>query len=230
MNIQNTLGITLGTLVLLGTFSIANADTGVRINGASFLGLGNTFSHKERDDERDMKHGKSAISGEVTAKTETSLTVKNKDGDVYTVNTTNAEVKHGSLADISIGDRIRAWGKVDGAAVQASHIFELSLKKMKDAKEKVGKVAAGVVTSMNGTVFTIDAFKRNATTTVTTDANTAFKINGQATTSAALGVGSKVVLFGTTTATSTSGDAFSASVVHIMTKGLGYMKYWFWLR
>lgn len=230
MNVQKTLGITLGMLVLLGTASFANADTGIRLHGLSSIGLGDRGWHKGHEEKRDEKRDTQSVSGEVTAKTDTTLTITGKDNTVYTVQTTDAKFKTGSLADISIGDRIRAWGDIDGATVKASHIFEVSLEKMKKAKDRLSHVALGVVTSVNGSVFTIDPVKRNGTTTVTTDANTTFTVNGQATTSSALGVGSKVLLFGTTTATSTSGSSFSASMVNIFANGFLHLKHWFSLR
>jgi len=95
-------------------------------------------------------------------------------------------------------------------------------------EEKLSHIAVGVVTSINGSVFTIDPFGAKSTTTVTTTAGTTFNAKGNATTSAALHVGSKVFLVGTTTATSTTGDSFTASLVDLIGKGLGHLRFWMW--
>lgn len=87
----------------------------------------------------------------------------------------------------------------------------------------------GTVTAINGSTFTIDPKGPKSTTTVTTNASTVFTAKGAATTSSALKVGSKVFLVGTTTASSTTGDSFTASVVNIFAKGFGHMRGWFHL-
>jgi len=94
--------------------------------------------------------------------------------------------------------------------------------------EKRSHVAAGKVESTSGSTIVIDAFGKQPTTTIVTDANTVFKFNGEATTSAAVTTGAKIFAIGTTTATSTSGNTFTASIVHIFTKGFGHIKHWFW--
>ncbi len=88
----------------------------------------------------------------------------------------------------------------------------------------------GVITSINGTTFTIDPFGPKSTTTVTTDGSTVFKTKGSATTSAALSVGDRVVVMGTTTATSTTGDTVAASIVRLISEGWGHFKFWLGFR
>jgi hypothetical protein len=62
-----------------------------------------------------------------------------------------------------------------------------------------------------------------------TNSNTVIKGKGDtATTSAALQVGQRVVVVGTTTATSTSGDTFTASIVKILGDGLKHLRFWLW--
>jgi hypothetical protein len=97
-------------------------------------------------------------------------------------------------------------------------------------RERFSHVAAGIVTSVNGSVFTIDPAGAKSTTSVTTNANTTFRANGAATTSSALAVGARVLLFGTTTATSTSGDAFTASFVKILVDGFHHFRFWGWFK
>ncbi len=93
--------------------------------------------------------------------------------------------------------------------------------------EKSSHAAVGIVTSVNGSVFTINPFGPKATTTVTTDGTTVFKAKGGATTSAALAVGSRVIVVGTTTATSSTGDSITAYIVKIIGEGFGHMRFWF---
>ena len=91
-------------------------------------------------------------------------------------------------------------------------------------------ITGGVVTAVNGSVFTIDTFGAKGTTTVTTDADTIFKLRGGATSTAGLSVGSKVLLHGTTTATSTAGDIFAADIVKMIGRGWGHLKHWLKVR
>lgn len=79
----------------------------------------------------------------------------------------------------------------------------------------------GVVTAINGSTFTISPVGHKATTTVSTDSATAFRADGQATSSGALQVGSHVALIGT----STSDTSIAASMVSIFTKGFGFFKH-----
>ena len=81
----------------------------------------------------------------------------------------------------------------------------------------------GVVTAINGSGFTISPVGHKATTTVSTDIATTFRVNGQATSSSALQVGSHVALIGT----STSSTSFAASMVSIFTEGFGFFKHFF---
>jgi hypothetical protein len=87
--------------------------------------------------------------------------------------------------------------------------------KGKNEWKKFDGVAKGVVTSVNGNTITI-LNKKTGTTTVVTDSNTAFRIDGATTTSGSVTVGTRVGITGTTTATST----VSASIVDVFTKGL----------
>ena len=51
-----------------------------------------------------------------------------------------------------------------------------------------------------------------------------------ATTSAALAAGAHIIVIGTTTATSTSGNSVDASMVIIFTKMFGFFKHWMHVR
>lgn len=189
--------------------------------------------HDERKDDHDDDDGdddkRHALRGTVSAISGTTLTLLVSDGTTYTVNAANASVKGGTVADIDVGDSVVISGSVDGTAVVAGSILDLTLLK-ELAAERMSHFTAGVVTNVSGSVFTIDPRGDKDVTTVTTDGSTIFKVNGQTATSGALAVGSKVFLVGTTTATSTSADAFSASIVHIFTEGFKHLKRWLNLR
>jgi len=117
----------------------------------------------------------------------------------------------GARAEIraSIVDRIRAIRPIQtGVTTQVS-----------------GHLVGGVVTSVDGLTFVIDPFGNKPTTTITTDSATVFDSRG-ATTSAAVAVGSKVLVFGSTTATSTNGDTFAAALVKILGDGWGHLRVW----
>lgn len=86
----------------------------------------------------------------------------------------------------------------------------------------IGAANAGIVTSVNGSTFLLNSFGKNDTTTVTTDASTVYKVNGVATTSAALSAKSRVIVFGTTSST-----GINASIVSILNIGRGFFKHFF---
>lgn len=106
--------------------------------------------------------------------------------------------------------------------------IEKSERERSDLVDLKSHITVGTVTSINGSTFVVDPVGKKSTTTVSTDSMTVFKVKGEATSSSALAVGSKVFLFGTTTATSTAGDSFSASMVSIIGKGLGHLRFWLW--
>lgn len=226
----------IGVLAVLAagswTFADSNRnDKGVRAYGPSFTRMehsnGKNSGAHRKEDKKDVFR---SLSGVVSAKSGSTITVLAKNNAVFIVNAENAQFKNGGVGDIAVGDAVRVWGKVEGAHVSATHVFEIDVSKL-SFKSHINHVVSGVVTSINGSLFVVDPFsKKTPTTTVSTNASTTYKVNGQATTSSALGVGSKVILLGTTTATSTSGNTFSVSVVHIITKGFGHLKHWFWWR
>lgn len=80
-----------------------------------------------------------------------------------------------------------------------------------------GNVNVGVVTSVDGSVFTIDPAGNKSTTTVTTNGDTTVK-GGDLDD---LEVGSRVVVVGTTTATNADGDSVVASWIKIVGEGFG---------
>lgn len=98
-----------------------------------------------------------------------------------------------------------------------------------DMKDKFSHFAVGVVTSIDGAILTLDPWGNKATTTVTTDSDTVFKTkSGTSTDISDVEVGSKVLVVGTTTATSSDGVSFTASIVKVIGEGFGHLRFWFW--
>lgn len=181
-------------------------------------------TEKEKQDtngKHDNEKEANRIAGTVTAKSGTTLTITASDGTVYTVDAANASVKGGTLGNVAVGDSVVVSGTVNGSTVVAMSIVDKTSLRTTKGNTFPRAAAAGTVTSVNGSVFTINPFGPKATTTVTTNGSTIFKVNGSATTSSAVTVGSRVVVVGTTTATSSTGDSITASIVRIITEGLG---------
>lgn len=86
-----------------------------------------------------------------------------------------------------------------------------------------GNVVGGVVTSVSGNTFVIGG---KGTTTVTLASDAKVVSRDGSTTTAAITTGTKVIAFGTTTATSTNGNTFTASVVIVFNKAMGHLKHW----
>lgn len=67
------------------------------------------------------------VMGEVSAVSGSSITVKGKDGSIYTVDAANAKVQKmvaGTLSDIAVGDSIGVQGTVSGTSVTATTIMD----------------------------------------------------------------------------------------------------------
>lgn len=98
--------------------------------------------------------------------------------------------------------------------------------KDKDKDEKRDKSASttaartGVVTSVDGSIFTLTNKRGSATTTVLTDASTTYRGKGMATTSGAISIGAHALVFGTKSSTTT----VSASFVKILGGGANFFK------
>lgn len=89
-----------------------------------------------------------------------------------------------------------------------------------------GKINVGVVTSVSGSGFTIDPAGNKSTTTVTTNSDTTVK-GGDVDD---IEVGTRVVVVGTTTASTTSGDTVVASWIKMVGEGFGRLGLWLGLR
>jgi hypothetical protein len=86
-------------------------------------------------------------------------------------------------------------------------------------------VVTGKVTAVDGSVITIDPVGKKTSTTINPSASTSVLLKGEATTTSAIQVGSKVAVVGSTTATSETGDTITASVIRLAHKGWGYFKF-----
>lgn len=203
-------------------------DIGLDVGGIIRL-LDNDRGHKKSDSEkRDEKRAASSvsISGTVTAKQDTVLSISGKNGAVYTVQAANALIWSGrstsTLADIQVGDSVKVKGVVNGTIIVASKIHEKS-KTARDTLTALDNVRAGIVTAVSGSGFTITRFGTGTSTTVNTNASTTVKVNGLATTSSAITPGSTVIVVGTSS--TSSPNSVSGTVVHIITKGFGWLKH-----
>ncbi|HVU75887.1 MAG TPA: DUF5666 domain-containing protein [Candidatus Paceibacterota bacterium] len=228
--------------LMLASAPVAFADDGNHGDKGLGLGLGigahigaflkgdlkgDFKDHKVSNDQpKKDDTNKATIAGKVTAKSGNTLTVAGNNGTTYTVDATNATVKGETYADIAVNDSVIVWGTQNGSTLTATTVFDTSSLRAK-FEEKMSHVTGGIVTAVNGSVFTIDSVL-NPTTTVVTDSNTVIKAKGGATTTAALQVGQRVVVVGTTTATSTSGNTFTASIVKILGDGLKHLRFWMW--
>jgi hypothetical protein len=187
---------------------------------------------ERRDERRDRKedrkeHATSTVGvhGSVTAISSTTITVLGKNDVVYTVNAANAEIEHGTLADIAVGDTVKVKGTLEGSVITATEIEEKEVGDKERERnaifERLNDLRVGIVTAITPTGFTIARFG-SGTTTVTTNASTTVKAPGKHSTST-IAVGSKVIVGGST---STS-DTITANFVLVLNKGLGWVKHWF---
>lgn len=170
-------------------------------------------------------NGPIATTAVVTAVNGSTLTVHAKGGTTYTVDAANAKLSLNddntlSLNEIQIGDTVHVKGTLDGSIITASAVADEAVE-VRSVLSANGAAGAGVVTSINGSTFTIKPFGTKATTTVETNASTVYRVNGDLASSSALTVGSKVVLAGTNNTDASIG----ATIVGIFTAGFGFFKH-----
>lgn len=70
-----------------------------------------------------------SVFGSVTAKSGTTLTIKDgRSGTLYTAETSGAKIQNaeivGTLDDIAVGDRVRAEGTITGSSVVATRVIK----------------------------------------------------------------------------------------------------------
>jgi hypothetical protein len=155
-----------------------------------------------------------AISGTLASISGSTLTITGENGSVYVVTTAGATINGSTdvaaqLSKFQVGDKLSVRGTVNGSSVTAVKITNKSLLSREHLTAFNG-VRAGEVTAVNGSVITINRFG-TGTTTVNTSASTFFMADGSATSSNAISLGSKILVFGPTTTGVT--DTIQASVV-----------------
>jgi len=228
--------------VILASAPVAFADSesgrtgflGIRlgdVRSALRADLGSRFADHPRGEGAMRRDDNRALTGVVTAKNGTILTLEGKGGAAYTVETAGAAFLNGTLSDIAVGDKVVVKGEVEGTSVVATQVVDTSAIRERFAEAR-SHVSTGVVTAIDGSVITINPVGAKATTSIVTDVSTVFKARGEATTSSAISVGSKVFAIGTTTSTSTStsGDTFVASMVKLIGDGFKHLRFWAWFR
>ena len=123
-------------------------------------------------------HGHRGASGEVTAISGSTLTVLNRNDESVVVNVSDsteiylvASQSTGTLSDTQVGSNIHVRGtKNDDGSVDATKI------KVAPAGDR----AHGKVTEVDGSTITVEHRRDGTTTTIVTDGNTVFWLNGAA--------------------------------------------------
>lgn len=176
-----------------------------------------THDRDDLDEDADLV----TVSGIVTAKSGSTLTVRADDGTVYSVETEDAALSGSAhaavLADIHVGDRVRVHGTIDGSVITAVKVHDESLA-LHRFLAAIGAAGAGTVTSLSGSSFTINS-RAAGTSTVSTTAGTQYRLNGSATTSGALATSSRAIVYGTVQ----SDGSITASIVSLFTTGFDFM-------
>ncbi len=193
--------------------------------GLKLGGIARILSDEKREHKRgDTAKADGAVSvhGTVSAISGSILTLSGKNGATYTVQAANAEVTNGVLADIDVGDTVKVKGTLSGSIIVATRVDDTHINK-RDMQARLENLRAGIVTSVSGGVFTLTRFGTGTSATVTTNASTTVKLNGQATTTAAITPGTAVVVVGSSG--TTSPDTVVGSVIHVITKGFGWLKH-----
>src|SRR3989344_2809292 len=186
--------------------------------------------HNRGENGRD-EHATSTVTirGTITAISGSDITVSGSNGSTYTVHGANATLSGNGgtivFGDLMVGDTVAVRGTLDGTALTAVSVRDLSLAR-RTFLSAIGAAGAGVVTSISGSTFTIDPIGAQSTTTVTTNGSTTYLLNGQATTSDALSVGSKVFVSGTTT----SATSITAAIVSIWNSGISFLRHLIFLQ
>src|SRR3989344_7512420 len=190
--------IVLGAMVLAATPVLANNnhnDDGnrgkVRATANFKARLGNIFNKHEKRIPAD----RFSIVGTVTATAAESITLTVEEtvhanalvkGQSATVQV-NTDTKFFArregpvtFADIKVGDRVVASGKLSGSLYAATHVWDLGIP---------AKKAYGKVTAKTGTSVTIQNNQTGRSQTFTVDGDTKVAINGEAKTIADINVG-----------------------------------------
>lgn len=140
----------------------------------------------ERSQYANMEH----VSGEVTAISGTTISVRTEEGKtVQVVTTTNTRVMRGrgnvvKLTELKVGDGLLALGNLDGpnGTLHAAMVFSTDAAQVKAMKENLGKTyIAGRITAIdnNNATLTIER-PDHVSQTIGLDENTSFRRGGRA--------------------------------------------------
>ncbi len=177
-------------------------------------------SHRENEDK------KMTVSGTVSAVSGSTITLAGNNGITYTIDASNAEISDRNdasiIGNVAVGDTLIVKGKLNGTVITAKKIRDVTFVH-RSFLSAIGAAGAGVVTSKSGSSFTLKSRGMSGTTTVTTNASTTYKVNGVATTSGALSVGSRAIVFGSTD----SSGGITATIVSILNAGARFFVHLF---
>jgi|SRR3989338_7367606 len=222
----------LSVIALAGAPIVASAHESNGALGLHLAVLAHQDGNKHDGDKKDKKDKKghdddkkdaASVAGIVTVVSSTTITLAGNDGVTYTL--ADVKVKGGALSDVKVGDSVIAHGTLSGSTLASASVIDMTFLRA-SAAEARSHVRVGIVTAVNGSNFTIESLGSNPKTTVTTDASTVVKAKHDASSSSAITVGSQVFVVGTTTVGTS--DTFAASLVRILGKGLGHLKFWLW--
>ena len=224
------LSLLMATPALAHTGVSLGASVDAKSNEGFSLGSALRASHDGgKDDENKDKHDKRGdnakagvtVSGTVSAVSGSTITLAGSNGTTYTVDVSHATISDRNdasvIANVAVGDMLVVKGTLAGSVITAKKIRDTSFVH-RAFLSAIGAVGAGVVTRVDGSVFTLKSRGVSGTTTVTTNASTTYKVNGVATTSSALGVGSRAIVFGSTDAS----GSITATLVSILNAGANF--------
>ena len=218
--------------LLAVTPAFADADRDASHAGDRGFGIGALLKslHDTRtEDLHATSTNNVSVSGTVTAMSGTTITLMSAHGGVYTINAASATIKAGSntaltLADVRVGDALKVKGTLSGSVITASSIKDKTIAS-REALTRFNGVRAGEVTAIGTNTITLDRFGTGSTNVITSG-STFYAVNGSATTSAAVKVGSNLLVFGPTTI-SGSNDSITASVVLILDSSVKFLQHVF---
>ena len=228
------LSLLMATPALAHTGVSLGASVDAKSNAGFSLGSALRVSHGDDDDKNDHDKSKNdnngkhedksanvTVSGTVSAVSGSTITLAGSNGTTYTVDVSHATISDRNdasvIANVAVGDMLVVKGTLAGSVITAKKIRDTSFVH-RAFLSAIGAAGAGVVTKVDGSTFTLKSRGVSGTTTVTTNASTTYKVNGVATTSSALGVGSRAIVFGSTDAS----GSITATLVSILNAGANF--------
>lgn len=154
------------------------------------------------------------IAGTVTAKSETTLTVKAGNGTSYEVDAGSAKIRipgdDHTVAAIAVDDRVWVQGTIDGSKVVATLIIDAKKVAPVPTSDDKRQAVVGTVTAQSGTTITI--IGSNGTTyTIDAAHATIWKDKKEVTDASEIDVGENVVVQGTL-----SGSNVAATRIYVV--------------